>query len=280
MNLFMTQENHDIKLERELKNALAGLTVLNYGRALHEVLSTNDVMLHYEKSGETDGSVVIAGLQTVGRGRFKRTWFMKEGDIAMSILLRSPHVPRNWALISLLPAVAVAEGLLSLGIPVKLKWPNDIIVPKLQGAATLSYCGDFRKVGGILVDNVFQENTLAATVIGIGLNIVQHDEIRESVPHSATLAGYKPGITRAACLSAILPHFDRIIANVGQYNFAGRLLASYSVFCETLGKDVVVSQADGAVHGRAVRLDEDGALVVRHENGEMVVRAGDVTFSR
>lgn len=45
---------------------------------------------------------------------------------------------------------------------------------------------------------------------------------------------------------------------------------------DTLGKRVRLSAGEEIVEGEAVRVEEDGALVVATENGESVVRFGDV----
>src|SRR5690606_28278927 len=83
---FMTHNNRDPVLQRELNLSLMHLSCITHGFAFSAIDSTNDVALQYEKRGEASGTVFITSNQTEGRGRFKRTWFMKEGDIAMSIL--------------------------------------------------------------------------------------------------------------------------------------------------------------------------------------------------
>ncbi|HLB96377.1 MAG TPA: biotin--[acetyl-CoA-carboxylase] ligase, partial [Acetobacteraceae bacterium] len=59
----------------------------------HAVLpSTMDAARAAAHDGAPDGTVVVAGQQTQGRGRQGRDWFSPEGNLYASILLR-PGLP-------------------------------------------------------------------------------------------------------------------------------------------------------------------------------------------
>ncbi len=91
------------------------------------------------------GSVVVAEVQTAGRGRLDRTWEAPPGSALLASFVVEPH-----PLASLAAGVAAAEA---CGPAVRLKWPNDLL---LDGA----------KVGGILV-----EGGGGKQLIGIGINL-------------------------------------------------------------------------------------------------------------
>ena len=108
--------------------------------------------------GAPDGTVVHADEQTAGRGRLAHTWFSPPGNLYLSILLRTGEPAARAAELSFLAALAVSdtvEALLPRQIRTMLKWPNDVLV---NGA----------KIAGILLEQVDD-----ATIIGIGLNILQ-----------------------------------------------------------------------------------------------------------
>src|SRR5579884_1552055 len=93
-----------------------------------EVGSTQRVAAEMAEAGAAQGTVVIAELQTAGRGRMGRSWHSPPGlNLYCTIILRPsiplPEIPR----ISLVAGVAAAEALETIapGI-VSLKWPNDI----------------------------------------------------------------------------------------------------------------------------------------------------------
>ena len=123
--------------------------------------STNDLARELAIAGEEEGTVVMAEEQTKGKGTRGRSWYspQKKGLYA-SVILR-PLKPA----ISLLPLVAglaVREAVFeSLGIRLRLKWPNDLI-------------WEDKKLGGILCESGFLGNRLSYVILGIGLNI-NHD---------------------------------------------------------------------------------------------------------
>lgn len=245
--------------------------IIRHGRYFESVASTNQMAL--EQALElASGTVLIAGVQTLGRGRLQRTWHTERGDIAMSILLRPPHVGPELFLLPMLPAVAVVTALLRLGFQAKIKWPNDIVI-KREGAP-LSYCGTYRKVGGILVETVFQKNQLSAAVIGVGINIVSKASSSVNVPHAQGLQEVDPRIDYDTVLGAVLRVWDEmIVANRSAVHWLG----VYKESCITLGKPVVVGSGDDAISGHAVDIGSDGCLVVFDGQQERRAYAGDVS---
>lgn len=270
----------DSLLQRELDCALKGLGHLKHGLALRSLDSTNDVAIHLEKMGHQSGTVVVALQQNLGRGRFKRSWHMGVGDLAMSVILRPPEAPKNLAVLSMMPAVAIKDALASLDISVRLKWPNDIIIAAGALEPKLDYFLNFRKVGGILVENIFVKDSLAACIMGIGLNITLKHSQKPRIPHIGSIADLMPGMGREQCLAAILRMLDQLILAVNTGGFQERLVASYSQSLETIGKEVVVETADGRLCGRATRVQADGSLVINDGRENHVVFAGEVLFVR
>ena len=66
-----------------LETRLIGRKVLYYPTAS----STNEIAIQESVQGASEGTVVIAGEQTRGRGRLNRSWMTPEGNIAFSVLL-------------------------------------------------------------------------------------------------------------------------------------------------------------------------------------------------
>lgn len=110
-----------------------------------------------------DGDAVVTFRQTDGRGQQGNHWeSAPDQNICMSLLL-CPH--RVLASESFLISEAVSIGVCRfierlLTEPVTVKWPNDI------------YVGD-RKICGILIENRLEGARIAASVVGIGLNVNQ-----------------------------------------------------------------------------------------------------------
>ncbi|MGC9515879.1 biotin--[acetyl-CoA-carboxylase] ligase, partial [Methanocrinis sp.] len=105
-----------------------------------------------------NGTVVVAEIQTGGRGRMERSWNSPKGGVWMSVILK-PKIPPTLApRVNMAAAVAAARALSGLyGLEVEIKWPNDLLV---MG----------RKVCGILTEIGAEIDSLDYAVVGIGIN--------------------------------------------------------------------------------------------------------------
>ncbi|WP_345713276.1 biotin--[acetyl-CoA-carboxylase] ligase, partial [Kineococcus glutinatus] len=112
--------------------------------------STNADLLARARAGEAAGAVLVAEHQSAGRGRMGRTWVSPpRSGLAVSVLLR-PAVPAaRWSWLPLLAGLALADALVAVaGLPARLKWPNDVLVPvPAGGGGTVE-----AKVAGVLVE--------------------------------------------------------------------------------------------------------------------------------
>src|SRR5438445_1473125 len=85
--------------------------------------STNDFARELALAGAPAGTLVTATEQSAGRGRQGRRWTAPAGSsLLMSVLLRSPP-----SLLPLIAAVAVCDV---AGEDARIKWPNDVVLPR------------------------------------------------------------------------------------------------------------------------------------------------------
>lgn len=248
----------------ELQNATVGLKHLKQCFAYQSVSSTNDIALELEALGQKSGTIIMAASQFNGRGRLLRSWHSGLGDIIMSIILRAEYLPQSWSLLPFMPAVAILRGLKSLGLKVKLKWPNDIVYLENES---------IKKLGGILIENVFLKDSLSASIIGIGLNLEKRPELSLEVPHAGFIHSYAP-LSREDVLKSILFWFDQII--IGD---KVNLLKEYEENCATIGRMVYLKTPNGPIMARAKGIDKTGALVVNDSIKDHLILAGDINFS-
>lgn len=132
-----------------------------------EVIDSTNTEAH-KHIGEADIlSVYAARFQTAGRGQRGNRWESAAGDnLTFSILMQPDglEIPQIGAgrqfMISEIASLTVASYLDSIGISPKIKWPNDI------------YVGN-RKICGMLIENTLDGDRIAASVIGIGMNLNQ-----------------------------------------------------------------------------------------------------------
>lgn len=157
MTSFETADFH-----RRLKAAFkAGTRGPRFGRPfrfLDEVGSTNDVAREWVEALAPEGATVIALSQTAGRGRFGRTWISGSGvGLWFSLVLRPDLDYPEAGMVPLAMGFGLVLALRRLGLPARLKWPNDIVV---RGG----------KLGGILVEGTTTAGRLATAVVGVGVN--------------------------------------------------------------------------------------------------------------
>jgi BirA family biotin operon repressor/biotin-[acetyl-CoA-carboxylase] ligase len=119
--------------------------------------STNQTLGELLNQGATPGTVVIAAQQTAGRGQWGRQWQSHPGGLYLSLALAPNLAASQSAQLTLCSAWGIASALRSYGIPVFLKWPNDLI---LLG----------RKLGGILTETHVQQGQITKAVVGVGIN--------------------------------------------------------------------------------------------------------------
>jgi BirA family biotin operon repressor/biotin-[acetyl-CoA-carboxylase] ligase len=241
-------------------------------RVVATTASTNADLLAAVRAGRPEGTVLVAEEQTAGRGRLDRDWVAPaRSGLTFSALLRPGRVrPANRGWLPLLAGAAVAEALTALAadLPVRLKWPNDV----LAGPAE-------RKVGGILVELVGD-----AAVVGIGLNVtLRADEL--PAPTATSLAIEGAQVDRDSLLRAVLRRlagrYESWVAAAGDPEPSG-LRTAYLELCDTLGRPVrVVRAAQPDLVGTAAGIDAYGQLVVdTADQGPQTVGAGDVIHVR
>lgn len=214
------------------------------------VVSTQD-LAHARAAAGHDRLVVVADVQTGGRGRRQRGWMSPEGNLYTSILLRRRFPPALAPAFSLVVAVALAE---TLAVPeATVKWPNDVL---LGG----------RKVAGLLL-----EATNGHVVIGFGANV-------ESAPFEEATSLRDQGVVldRQTLLAGVLRRLDAGAADLEQHRFAiwrERWLARAA----WLGERVRAHRGERVVTGVHRGIDADGALILELEDGSHVtIVAGDV----
>lgn len=220
--------------------------------------STNTLALEWLREGRAAaGDVLLAEVQTAGRGRQGRVWHSARGMLLLTAVLPlSPEQP-GWS--ALAAGVAVARAVNDLGADAGVKWPNDVW---LRGG----------KLAGILVETA--GGPLAA--VGIGMNVVNPlpEPARLAAP-PARLLDWLPHVTVEAVL-------ERVLARLGE---AWELLergevatvrAAWRALDTTTGRRVRWSR--GEIEGVAVDIDDEGALLIDAGRERLRASVGEVTF--
>ncbi|MBK0381511.1 biotin--[acetyl-CoA-carboxylase] ligase [Pedobacter sp. SD-b] len=112
-----------------------------------------------------EGTVIMADHQFAGRGQSNNVWESKAGEnLTFSIYLRPVFLAVNHQFeLNKAICLGILDGLIPLlGDACKIKWPNDIYY-------------HYKKIGGILIENITKGYQLKESIVGIGLNINQKE---------------------------------------------------------------------------------------------------------
>lgn len=227
--------------------------------------STNTELLDRARRGDTSPCLMVAELQTAGRGRHGRAWQSAPGD-SLTFSLGLPYAPREWAGLSLAVGVAVAEALHG---HVRLKWPNDLWL--------IDDHGNGRKLGGILIETVALPSGEPSrhAVIGIGLNIGPQSVPPDQRNLTAALQELEGQFTAPVALARIaLPLWQalQLFEAEGFRPFADRFAARDLLH----GRTVHTTQPD-VPQGVAMGVDEHGGLLVHTAAGMRTIESGEVS---
>jgi BirA family transcriptional regulator, biotin operon repressor / biotin---[acetyl-CoA-carboxylase] ligase len=239
---------------------------------LAETGSTNDVAAALAQDGALEGTLVVALAQTAGRGRLGRGWFSPPGaGLYMSVVCRTRRV---LPLVSLCGGVAVAEGIRrATGLPVTLKWPNDIVVADRRAP------GGRRKLAGILAEGAGGADGLQFVVLGCGIN-VQPVAFPPSFASSAASLETELGrpVDAAHLLAETLVALNEQITAVARGGRAGMLRRWCELAPSASGSRIEWDVSGSAHCGTTAGIDEEGALLVSTPQGTERIVAGEVKW--
>lgn len=232
--------------------------------------STQDYALKLAQSGEKGGHVVVASVQSSGRGRRARRWVSPDGGVWMSIIV-PPDCGSQESLVTLAASCALCDAVRDvLDIDASLVWPNDLVVNK---------DGRPHKVAGIIADAVAGSDGIRHVVLGVGINFQVDEEainctIRgESVLPAATLVAKDLGVSPVKTVQVFLQNLERMLEACAE---PGKIAAEFSRRTSMIGRTVSITADEALVSGIVSKIDGDGALIIRSGSKDMRFVTGQV----
>lgn len=128
--------------------------------------STNSYLSKHANDYE-NGSLIVAEIQTNGKGRLNRTWNSKHKDnLYLSFIIKDYNFIKKITQIPIICSIALFNSInfFTKSNKIKIKWPNDIIEAKTSS---------FSKISGILIENF---NDYLVVGMGVNLNIAPNVE--------------------------------------------------------------------------------------------------------
>ena len=250
-----------------------GLRTKRFGRRIlfhHEIGSTNDWAKKLARRGTREGTVVIAGTQTNGRGRLGRKWVSPIGGLWFSLILRTKLHPSEVLKLTFVAGLAVAEVLHEMiDLTAETKWPNDVLV---KG----------RKICGILTEMNTTGETVNFVVVGIGVNT--NFDVEKTLPEHlkrvATSLENELGrrVRLEELFRGLLEKLENLYHHFTKEGFDS-ILKEWKSYASFLGHQVEVTGPKKKISGLALDVNNDGVLILRLEDGRLEhVFVGDISL--
>lgn len=204
------------------------------------------------------GHLCITESQTAGRGRRGNQWQSAAGEnITLSFAWCFAAWPKAITGLSLAVGMLVAEQLnRTVGIDVKVKWPNDLMVAD-------------KKLGGILIELAGESGGPCQVVLGLGLNVYQPDWSRHDSDYAwQDLHGLKVRLDRNEFVGKLARELLHAMPAFEQHGFTS-LRSAWPDFSSYQGRRIAVDGQDGEIAGVMSGVDEYGALLVNDDNGRV-----------
>jgi len=232
--------------------------------------STQNQALKMAQDVANDGTIIVAAKQTGGKGRDGRKWMSPKGGIWISIIL---HPKFDISITTLFPIASSLALSLAIekvfSIKPELKWPNDLTI---KG----------KKVAGMLVDVSLESNKIENLVLGVGINFnVNAKQIEKSLKETpnfygvSSLSDQKQNIKPIQLVQTFLLELEKIYTALNEKQIK-KIISEWTSRSSTIGKNVELNTTDSKIKGKAIKIDEDGALIVSENNKIHKVIAGDI----
>ncbi|MFC1868039.1 biotin--[acetyl-CoA-carboxylase] ligase [Thermodesulfobacteriota bacterium] len=267
----MSRETQTDALNKKAVLARLGTSMFATNVILHNSIdSTNRYARDMAGKGAPEGTLVLAEEQTAGKGRMERRWLSKGySNLLFSVLLRPSLTVDKVFVLTMIMAIATIEAVKVMkSLNTMIKWPNDL------------YIGQ-RKLGGILTEFSVRDGVVGHVILGIGLNVNWNPGEDHGLLYPATSIFAESGsrVSRNELLAGILKEFEGYYKEV----LTGRTEDLYRRWNELsliMGKEVNIESNGEKIRGMALRIDHQGALIIRDGRGkERKVLSGDISLT-
>ena len=230
--------------------------------------TTQNFAMSIASKKNEDGSVVISKKQTGGKGRMNRKWKSPVGGIWMSIIIHPKFDITYATLVPIATSLAICIAIeKTLKINTKLKWPNDVTV---KG----------EKVAGVLINASMISNQIENMVLGIGINFkINPNELKNSIKKTPNFYGVATLVKKNQSMSPLVKQFLYELENVLQLINSGqikKIINGWTKRSSTIGRNVSIITNEGRISGKAIRIDNEGGLIISKGKKTDRVLVGDV----
>jgi BirA family transcriptional regulator, biotin operon repressor / biotin---[acetyl-CoA-carboxylase] ligase len=229
---------------------------LDFNVYIYDIIdSTNEKLSRLiAEENVSSGTIVIAKQQTAGRGQRGKKWESEHGGLYLSLAI-SPDLPaRNIHQLTMGIAWGIADRLRQQGLPVLIKWPNDLMIAD-------------RKLGGILTQTRVSQGMIRQAIVGVGINYA--NPVAGRAINLAPSNDYQPNyrnfsieMLTSCTIRGIISGYKRCTPKT-----IDRLLSDYLELLNARGRSVLVNGRVGTVLG----ISDQGELHISFTTATEVV---------
>lgn len=218
----------------------------------------------------TQSIACCAETQTAGRGRFGRPWISPFGEnIYLSYRQQLTCSLSQLSGLSLVASLAVHSCLQPMiSSPLQIKWPNDLY-------------WQHKKLAGILIEMLVEENGCIQLIIGVGINVnsVAARDRLISKPYCSLYSISEQYFDRNVLIGRLLQQITQDIDTFMQKGFPA-FRNQWQELDYLFGKNITVQQLNQQYQGQASGVDDAGQLLLKDEAGLMHrLTSGDASIS-
>ena len=262
--------NSELLLPWEITSNLKTKIIGKQAYYFDSIDSTQNQALKMAQDVTNDGTIIVASEQTGGKGRDGRKWMSPKGGIWISIILHPKFDISITTLFPIASSLALSLAIEKIfSIKPELKWPNDLTI-------------NGKKVAGMLVDVSLESNKIENLVLGVGINFdVNTKQIEKSLKGTpnfygvSSLSDQKKNVRPIQLVQTFLLELEKIYKALNERQIK-KIISEWTSRSSTIGKNVELNTVDSKIKGKAIKIDDDGSLIVSENNKIHKVIAGDI----
>ncbi len=263
-------KNTDLLLPWEITDGIKTKLIGKRAYYFDTIDSTQNFAAKISKNIKENGTVIISQKQTSGRGRLNRKWISPKGGIWLSIIL---HPKFDITFTTLIPIAASLALSLAIEKTLKkkpqLKWPNDVTIIG-------------KKVAGMLVDLSIESNEIDNLILGVGINFkIDSKKLTKSLQRTERFYGVtsltktKEKINPIKLVHSFLFELEKVL-DLLEHKKPKSIIKGWTKRASNIGKITTIVTSDGKIKGKALKIDNDGALVLAQKGKKQRLLVGDV----
>ena len=263
-------KNSDLLLPWEIISGLETKVLGQQAYYFDSIDSTQSQAMKMINESKKEGTIIIAEKQTGGRGRSGRQWISPKGGIWFSIILHPKFDISNTTLFPIASSLALSIAIQkTCKISTELKWPNDLTI---KG----------KKLAGMLIDASFESNKIENLVLGVGINfnvnVKEIEKVLKKTPNFygvSSLNDQKNKTSQIELIQSFLLELEKVYEELNN-NQIKKIITEWTKRSSTIGKKVEMNTLNGKISGKAIKIDEDGGLIIKDKDKTNKVFAGDI----